>query len=124
GQEQEIADLEGPIFVRGESRPPGGVARKVGLGILADDLDEDLGNDAAAPLRPAGRRRPEPPPLAGCTATVASHHPSRREPVPCGLVASCRARGPRPPRTGGPCPGLAAGRARRATDRRSPQPRR
>src|SRR5438874_4551949 len=61
GQEQEIADLEGPSFVRGESRPPGGVARKVGLGILADDLDEDLGNDAAThcaqPIAAALNRR-------------------------------------------------------------------
>src|SRR5205823_6305441 len=47
GQDQQIADFKDPGLVCGAGRPPGGVARKVGLGILTHDLDEDLGNDAA-----------------------------------------------------------------------------
>src|SRR2546421_6050396 len=48
GRDEEVADLKGATLVRGKRRPPGWIVSEVGLGIFADDLDENLGNDPTA----------------------------------------------------------------------------
>ena len=48
GKDEEVADLKRARLVRRKCRPPGGTVRQVGLGIVAHDLDENLGNDPTA----------------------------------------------------------------------------